>query len=60
MPGKEKNIITRDPDEQMKGYLIYGAKAGAVAGAATAAVVLGAQRYSKRSVWPLIILISFY
>lgn len=50
MPGKEKNIITRDPDEQMKGYLIYGAKAGAVAGAATAAVVLGAQRYSKRSV----------
>lgn len=35
-----------DHDEQMRGYLIYGAKAGAIAGAGATALTLYLQRYS--------------
>ena len=38
------NVV--DHDEQMKGYLIYGAKAGLLAGVGATAALFAVQRYS--------------
>lgn len=44
MTEEEKKAIV-DHDEQMRGYLRYGAQAGALAGVAATAALFGIQRY---------------